>query len=124
MISLRAFAALLVLAAGCTDPSQTALPSTAAPRRIPSTAPAVANWAPWPSALHDARHSGASTAAGPRGGVVRWRRDLEGAVTPGPVVGADGTVYASSNGGVLHALDPATGADRWTYDSGATGGGD
>ncbi|MEO6090180.1 MAG: PQQ-binding-like beta-propeller repeat protein [Umezawaea sp.] len=124
MISLRAFTALLVLATGCTAPSPTALPSTAAPQRIPSTAPAVANWAPWPSALHDARHSGASTAAGPREGVVRWRRDLEGAVTPGPVVGADGTVYASSNGGVLHALDPDTGADRWTYDSGATGGGD
>lgn len=125
MIWLRAFAALLVLVAGCSAPSQTATPpETAARPRIPSTAPAVANWAPWPSALHDARHSGASTAAGPHGGVVRWRRELEGAVTPGPVVGADGTVYASSNGGVLHALDPATGADRWTYDSGATGGGD
>lgn len=125
MISLRASAALLVLVAGCAAPSQTAIPpETTARPRIPSTTPAVANWAPWPSALHDARHSGASTAAGPRGGVVRWRRGLEGAVTPGPVVGADGTVYASSNGGVLHALDPATGADRWIYDSGATGGGD
>ncbi|MGH3768537.1 MAG: hypothetical protein ACRDS0_15860 [Pseudonocardiaceae bacterium] len=33
-------------------------------------------------------------------------------------------VYAASNGGVLHDLDPATGANRWTYDSGHTGGGD
>jgi outer membrane protein assembly factor BamB len=40
------------------------------------------------------------------------------------VVGADGTVYISSNGGVLHALNPSDGADRWTYESGTVGGGD
>jgi outer membrane protein assembly factor BamB len=57
-------------------------------------------------------------------GTVRWRRNLEGAVTPGPVIGVDGTIYASSTAGVLHAIDPVTGADRWTYDSGYTGGGD
>jgi outer membrane protein assembly factor BamB len=39
-------------------------------------------------------------------------------VEAGPVVGRDGTIYAASNGGVLHALDPVSGADRWTYDSG------
>jgi outer membrane protein assembly factor BamB len=31
---------------------------------------------------------------------------------------ADGTIYAASNAGILHALDPITGADRWTFDSG------
>jgi outer membrane protein assembly factor BamB len=41
-------------------------------------------------------------------------------VTPGPVVGPDGTIYAASNAGVLHALNPSTGADLWTYDSGHT----
>lgn len=45
-------------------------------------------------------------------------------MTPGPVVGSDGTIYAASNGGVLHALNPATGADLWTYDSGSTAGAD
>ncbi|WIV54403.1 PQQ-binding-like beta-propeller repeat protein [Amycolatopsis nalaikhensis] len=90
----------------------------------PRAAPGTAAWAPWPSALHDARHSGASTSDGPTTGRVRWHRKLEGAVTPGPVVGADGTIYAASNGGVLHALDPADGRDRWTYDSGTTDGGD
>lgn len=40
------------------------------------------------------------------------------------MIGQDGTIYAASNGGVLHALDPATGTDRWTYDSGDTGEGD
>lgn len=92
--------------------------------QVPAAPAGTATWAPWPAALHDARHSGASASAGPRTGAVRWRRRLEGAVTAGPVVGPDGTIYASSNGGVLHALDPATGADRWTHDSGHRGGGD
>jgi outer membrane protein assembly factor BamB len=94
------------------------------PLAVPAGPAGTATWAPWPGALHDARHSGASASTGPRTGAVRWRRRLEGAVTSGPVVGPDGTIYASSNGGVLHTLDPATGADRWTYDSGHRGGGD
>jgi hypothetical protein len=85
---------------------------------IPHTATATTSWAPWPAALHDFRHSGASTADGPNAGIFRWRRSLEAAVTPGPVVAPDGTIYAASNAGVLHALDPVTGADRWTFDSG------
>lgn len=107
---------VLVLAAGCAD--------TPPESSVFSGVPGVASWTPWPSALHDARHSGSSSFDGPRTGTVRWRRKLEGAVTPGPVVAADGTVYASSNAGVLHALDPATGADRWTYDTGQQGDGD
>lgn len=91
---------------------------------LPSMAPGSASWTPWPAALHDSRHSGASTFPGPTTGTVRWHRKLEGAVTAGPVIGQDGTIYAASNGGVLHALDPATGTDRWTYDSGHTDGGD
>lgn len=83
---------------------------------VPSQPPGVTTWAPWPAALHDARHSGSSTGDGPTSGTVRWRRTLEAAVTPGPVIGPDGTVYAASNGGVLHALNPATGDDRWTFD--------
>jgi outer membrane protein assembly factor BamB len=56
--------------------------------------------------------------------VLRWRRNFEGAVTPGPVVGPDGTIYAASNAGILHALNPSTGADLWTFDSGQTHSGD
>ena len=81
-------------------------------------------WAPWPSALHDARHGGAAEGIGPAAGTIRWRRRLEGPVTPGPVVGPDGTIYVASNAGVLHALDPATGKDRWVYDSGQSNLGD
>ncbi|GHH86465.1 hypothetical protein GCM10018793_58460 [Streptomyces sulfonofaciens] len=94
----------------------------AKPLDAPAAPPGRATYAPWPSALHDARHSGASPDEGPTSGRVAWRRHLEGPVTPGPVVGADGTIYASSNGGVLHGIDPATGKDRWTFDSGADGG--
>lgn len=81
-----------------------------------SGSPAVASWTPWPQALHDAQHSGASPAVGPKAGHVRWSRELEGNVTPGPVIASDGTIYAPSNAGVLHALDPATGKDRWVVD--------
>ncbi|HJP77449.1 MAG TPA: PQQ-binding-like beta-propeller repeat protein [Pseudonocardiaceae bacterium] len=84
---------------------------------IPGSPAGTAAWSPWPSALHDARHSGAGPSAGPTAGRVRWQRKLDKGVTPGPVIGADGTIYVATNAGILHAIDPATGADRWTYDS-------
>lgn len=74
--------------------------------------------APWPQASHDARRSGASTAVGPQTGHLRWTRTLEDDVTPGPVIGPGGTIYAASNAGVLHAIDPRTGRDLWSYDGG------
>jgi len=80
----------------------------------------------WPAAIHDARHSSAveSGVVGPQTDKVRWERRLEGNVTPGPALGADGTVYAASNAGLLHALDPSTGADRWVFDGGGAYGSD
>jgi outer membrane protein assembly factor BamB len=45
---------------------------------------------------------------------------LAGGVTEGAVLGADGTIYIASDAGILHAIDPATGKDRWTYDAHAT----
>lgn len=53
---------------------------------------------------------------GPRAGAIVWQRELEGPVVPGPVEGLDGSVLAAGNGGVLHALDPANGKDRWSFD--------
>jgi outer membrane protein assembly factor BamB len=78
----------------------------------------------WGSAVHDAMHSGTTSALGPEKGTIRWKRQLEGVVTPGPVVGADGTVYAASNGGVLHAIDIKTGKDIWKLDGGGNYGND
>jgi outer membrane protein assembly factor BamB len=34
-------------------------------------------------------------------------------------VAADGTIYIATNAGVLHALDPTTGADLWTFNGGS-----
>ena len=81
------------------------------------TSPGAPTWTPWPAAMHDARHSGASVADGPRAGRVRWHRSLGAPVEAGPVLAADGTIYTATNAGVLHAVDPATGADRWTFDA-------
>ncbi len=80
--------------------------------------------APWPQLSRDARRSGAAPVAGPRSARTRWRRQLEGAVVPGPAVGRGGVVYAASNGGVLHAIDLASGRDRWSFDGGAPYGSD
>jgi len=93
----------------------------------PATPSTVAKGASaWPGAIHDARHSSAvdSGVVGPQAGRIRWERQLEGNVTPGPVLGADGTVYSASNAGTLHALNPATGQDRWTFDGGGSYGSD
>jgi outer membrane protein assembly factor BamB len=95
-----------------------------APHELPHGPAARASYAPWPSFGHDSRHSGAAPAVGPQRPVVRWRRRLEGAVVPGPVVGRKSTVYAASNGGVLHAIDLQTGADRWRFDGGGSYGSD
>ncbi len=73
---------------------------------------------PWPMAQHDPAHTATSAVVGPHTGTILWTRDLGGNVTPSPVVGADDTIYLASNAGVLHALDGATGADRWTFDGG------
>ena len=81
------------------------------------TSPGAPTWTPWPAAMHDARHSGVSVADGPRAGRVRWHRSLGAPVEAGPVLAADGTIYTATNAGVLHAVDPATGADRWTFDA-------
>jgi outer membrane protein assembly factor BamB len=121
---LAGLASLLLLAAcggtAAVPVSETgrhvAVKAFAAPAAVPGT-PA---WVPWPSELHDARHSGSATTAGPTAGKIRWRRNLAGGVTEGAVVGADGTIYVASDAGILHAIDPSTGKDRWTYDAHAT----
>lgn len=90
-----------------------------------STAPGRASWAPWPSALHDARHSGSSTAAGPSKGEEVWRRHLDGGALPaGPVVGKGGLAYLVDAAGTLHAIDLENGDDAWTAKTGQGVSGD
>ena len=127
LLSSAVAGALLLAACGSSAPARDTgdgshvLRSLTGYASAPQPAP---SWTPWPQASHDARHSGSSSLAGPRTGDLRWTRKLEGDVTPGPVVGADGTIYAASNGGVLHALDARTGHDRWTVDEHAGYGSD
>ena len=148
--AVAAVAVSLVLVA-CTAPASTRLAgpsgtpvpvspsveSTAdgeAPRRAPveavplartSGSPARASWAPWPSALHDARHSGAAPVTGPQRGEEVWRRHLDGGPLPaGPVVGRGDVAYLVDGDGTLHAVDLADGHDVWTADTGRSVGGD
>jgi outer membrane protein assembly factor BamB len=61
----------------------------------------------------DASRSGAAL-AGPIGNpVVAWQAHAKGAV-PGNIAIVGDTVYFASDDGVVHALDRASGADRWT----------
>lgn len=80
--------------------------------------------APWPMALHDNRHSGTAGVAGPTDGHVLWTRDLGGNITPGPAIGAGGTIYVATNGGLFYALDASTGSTRWTFNGGQPIGGE
>ncbi len=114
--------ALLVAACGSASkpPPPLAAPTvdcagavTASPTAAPTTERSA-----WPVFQHDARHTSSAAIAGPTTGAVRWTRRLEGPIEQSAVVGSDGTIYAFSDGGVLHALDPASGADRWSFDGG------
>lgn len=97
-------------------------------------APGKASWAPWPSALHDARHSGSSTAAGPsKGEEVWWRRLGSGPLTavawraePGdglvegsPGLSADGISLLGTNGQHERAYEH-DGERLFTLDLGAS----
>ena len=126
-LSVGSGLASLLLLAACGGTATTASPPAAASRHVavktlavPAAGPGTATWAPWPSELHDARHSGSATTAGPTTGQIRWRRTLAGGVTEGAVVGAKGTIYVASDAGILHAIDQSTGKDRWTYNAHAT----
>jgi outer membrane protein assembly factor BamB len=120
----------LALIAGCSSHGGAAVPTTIPPRvdvvPLARTAGAVAKvgWSAWPEAGFDGQRSGTSPTAGPTTGRLRWTRKLEGNVTPGPVIGVDGTIIAASNQGVLHGLDPRTGQDLWSFDAHGSYGSD
>lgn len=78
----------------------------------------------WPEAGYDARFSSGTNATGPHRGTVRWKVDLGGAVTPGPVIAADGSILAATNAGQLYDLAAATGARGWVFDAKAAYGTD
>ena len=117
---LAAVVATCLVIAGCAS----APPPTPTRDAAGATTEERAAASSWPTASGDVRRSSGSSASGPSTGDLRWTRLLGGAVTPGPIVAADGSILAATNNGVLHALDPATGADRWTFDGGGRYGDD
>ncbi len=78
----------------------------------------------WPALLHGPSHFGAATATGPQTARVRWRRSLEGAIVPAPVITPGGAAYVASDAGVLHAINVSDGRDRWRFDGGGSYGSD
>ena len=63
----------------------------------------------------NAQHTGVYDAAGvPKLGGIKWSFKTEGQVIASPAVHGD-TVYIGSTGGILYAIDRATGASKWQY---------
>ncbi len=120
-------AALLVITAGCggaasplsaartIDVARTIDAAGSGPQRDVSSG--------WPTLLHGPSHFGAAEVRGPSSAKVRWQRQLEGPIVPGPVT-LGKIAYVASNGGVLHAIDLGSGTDRWSFDGRGTYGSD
>ena len=62
-----------------------------------------------------ARSISTSTVLVARAGLHCGRRSSPGYVISSPAIGSDGTVYVGSFDSKLYALDPATGAVRWSF---------
>jgi len=68
-------------------------------------------------------HTSQAAVVGPQAGTVKWRAQI-GPTSEGPSIGSDGTIYEASDAGVLHAINPGTGRDQWTFDGHGPIGGD
>lgn len=76
----------------------------------------------WPMLRGDPGHAGLS-AAGPIGRpVVDWRYQASGSVTKSIAIVGD-LAYVPSDDGALHAVDVATGQERWSAATGTAGSG-
>lgn len=88
------------------------------PKESPADAPAIFTVAPpgghpWASARHDAFGTLTLDASGPLTATLLWEfRDESGFSGP-PVVAADGTIFVTTTGGVLHGLS-ADGQVQWS----------
>ena len=49
-----------------------------------------------------------------------WSAPVNGSVVGSPIIGPDGTVYASSSDGSLYAFDGQTGTKKWAFATGGT----
>ena len=78
-----------------------------------SPSPGISSAAVWPGFKGGPGHDGVGT-GGPTGQpVLRWRYQAQGAANQ-PVAVGDGLAFTSTDDGILHALDLATGTERWS----------
>lgn len=113
-----------VLLAGCGGGAQRSASSRElTPRSAAGEGPVRSPAGDWSALLRGPSHFGAAPVAGPTRGAIRWTRKLEGPIVPGPVT-AGGVAYVASNAGLLHALDIASGRDRWVFNGGGAYGSD
>lgn len=54
--------------------------------------------------------------------VPNWTRSTEGVVQDAAMVGADGRFFVSERNGRISALDPSTGDEQWSFDTGDMSG--
>ncbi len=124
--SLLVFVALVstLALAGCAHPNTSSSGLQHPPAGLAGIGALPEPASGWPAAQFDARHSSATGAVGPQHAEVRWTSHINGDLTPGPVIGVEGSVLQASHAGTLTAIDPATGRTRWTFDGGSAYGSD
>jgi outer membrane protein assembly factor BamB len=83
----------------------------------PADTAGLQSGAPWPMAGACPAHTGRSVAIGPRTLNVKWSAAVSGDLTlplaSGPVVAADGTIYANSSSGGFFTVKPRDGASSY-----------
>lgn len=73
----------------------------------------------WPKFHHDAANTGLGDYGGP-GSELSWTYAAPGAISSGPVLGADGSVYFACDDGKLYALTGG-GSLQWSFPCNCTG---
>lgn len=100
---------------GTPDGARTA-PSAASSAAPPTAVPARALMPPgghlWAAERHDPWGTLWTDAAGPQQPATAWTFTGDASFSGGPVIAADGALYATTVGGTLYALNPA-GEARW-----------
>jgi outer membrane protein assembly factor BamB len=115
-------AALVVAALTLAVPAGAALAASPGPPTPPTAGTCTVAAGAWPEYQGDATHA-ADACSGIDTATVTtlhpaWFAPTAGAVTGTPAV-AFGSVFAGDYSGIVHALDRASGAVRWTFDTSA-----